>query len=133
MFLEKKIGDVCAKTRRYPRTRTTEKFRKFGDVNNADVWLNKLPNPTIATKLSLVMVFAGGWRDVIDEKVLCVMNWKVRKSLKISPLSNATDTGENDTLFFSLAGVRAPTCRDDFLRGVFPPTFTRMHQLPFRS
>ena len=60
--------------RRYPRTRTTEKFRKFGDVYNADVWLNKLPNPTIETKLSLVMVFAGGWRDVIAEKVLCVIN-----------------------------------------------------------
>lgn len=60
--------------RRYPRTRTTEKFRKFGDVYNAEFLLNKLPNPTIETKLSLVMVFAGGWRDVIAEKVLCVIN-----------------------------------------------------------
>jgi uncharacterized membrane protein (DUF106 family) len=73
IFLEKNIGDVCAKTRRYPLTRTTEKFRKFGDVYNAEFLLNKLPNPTIETKLSLVMVFAGGWRDVIDGKVLCVI------------------------------------------------------------
>jgi hypothetical protein len=94
IFLEKNIGDVCAKTRRYPLTRTTEKFRKFGDVCNAEFLLNKLPNPTIETKLSLVMVFAGGWRDVIDGKVLRVIELlKVRESLKISPLlSNASSS-----------------------------------------